>query len=151
MDIGSLYILLKIHQNKDRSVTCTWDFSDSLYYDPTTEDEQDITPELLKKQAIYSLDNDPLFIQLPKEIKLEDENIISDTYKARNGYFTVGEILEAVRSSTEKICNIKYTDKNYIFDDLYFTGLRGCCGPFQIIWERANARNSIFQLSDEIF
>ena len=139
MDINSIYIRMKATQNPDKSVNCKWDFSDAFYYDINGENEQILTQKELSQKAIYAPDSEnPLFIIFPKKIKFEYEGNESEEYKTQNVYFTIGELLETVRLFTEKRYNEKYTDQEYDFEDLYFTGVKGFCGLFSIEWEATN-------------
>lgn len=135
MDINSIFILLKSHQNDDNSVTCSWDFSDAGYVDQEGN-ETTLNVKDLMLQALYAPDPvNPLITQLPKELQFEREEKISKLYKASQGYFTIGEILEAVRSFIEQVYNEKYSDDKYTFTELYFEGITGSCGIFEIQME----------------
>lgn len=137
MDINSIFVLLKSHQNDDNSVTCLWDFNDAGYADSEGY-EKNLSVNDLTLQALYIPDRDnPLITQLPKELQFEREEKISKHYKASQGYFTIGEILEAVRSFIEQVYNKKYSNDRYTFTDLYFEGIMGSCGIFEIQMETA--------------
>ena len=137
MDVNSIFILLKSHQNDDNSVTCSWDFSDAGYVDQEGN-ETTLSVKDLISQALYAPDPvNPLITQLPKELQFEREEKISKHYKASQGYFTIGEILEAVRSFIEQVYNKKYSNDRYTFTDLYFEGIVGSCGIFEIRMETA--------------
>ena len=132
MDINSIFVLLKSHQNDDNSVTCSWDFNDAGYRD------SDLSVTDLTSQALYVPDRDnPLITQLPKKLQFEKEGKMSKLYKASCGRFTIGEILEAVRSFIEQIYNEKYSNNRYTFKELYFEGIMGSCGIFEIRMETA--------------
>ena len=107
MDINSVFVLLKSHQKNDNSVTCLWDFNDAGYVDSEGY-EQKLSANDLMLQALYVPDRDnPLITQLPKKLQFEKEGKISKLYEASCGRFTIGEILEAVRSFIEQIYNEK--------------------------------------------
>jgi hypothetical protein len=137
MDINSIFIRFKSTQNEDGSVTCRWDFTDAIYVD-SEDEEHPITPDIFGKIVLYAPDPaNPLFTQFPKELTLEEDGKRSDTYKSPTGHFTIWGILEIVRSFVEKIYNEKYDGGRYTFNDLYFSGLHGMCGMFEIDWESA--------------
>lgn len=132
MDINSIFVLLKSHQNDDNSVTCSWDFNDAGYRD------SDLSVTDLTSQALYVPDpENPLITRLPNEMQFEKEGKLSKLYKAKCGSFTIGEILEAVRSFIEQIYNEKYSNNRYTFKELYFEGIMGSCGIFEIQMEIA--------------
>jgi hypothetical protein len=132
MDINSIFILLKSHQNDDNSVTCSWDFSDAGYVDQEGN-EKTLSVNDITLQALYAPDPvNPLMTQLPKKLQFEIEDKISKLYKASQGYFTIGEILEAARSFLEQVYNEKYSDDKYTFTDLYFEGITGSYKIFKI-------------------
>ena len=142
MDINSIFVLLKSHQNDDNSVTCLWDFNDAGYVDSEGY-EQKLSANDLTLQALYVPDRvNPLITQLPQNMQFEKEGKMSKLYKASQGNFTIGEILEAVRSFIEQIYNEKYSNNRYTFKDLYFEGITGSCGIFEIQMEAAG-RNII--------
>jgi len=137
MDVNSIYVLLKSHQNDDNSVTCSWDFSDAGYVDSEGQDRLLSLAELML-QALYVPDpKNPLITQLPQEIQFEREGKMSKLYKARCGCFTIGEIIEAVRSFIEQVYNEKYSNDRYTFTEMFFEGIMGSCGIFEIRMETA--------------
>lgn len=138
MDINSVFILLKSRQNEDNSVTCYWDFNDAAVED-NEGNSTELKPKDLMLKALQAPDpKNPLLTMLPTEIQLEFDKRMSDPYKSKNGYFTVGEILEVVRSFIEKIYNDKYSNGKYTFKDMYFEGLSGMWKVFEINMEIAN-------------
>lgn len=135
MDINSIFILLKSRQNDDNSVTCSWDFSDAGYVDQEGN-ETTLSVNDLTLQALYVPDPvNSLITQLPKELQFEREEKISKLFKASHGNFTIGEVLESVRSFIEQVYNEKYSNDNYTFTELYFEGITGSCGIFEIQME----------------
>jgi hypothetical protein len=137
MDTNSIFVLLKSHQNDDNSVTCSWDFNDAGYTD-SEGSEKNLSVADLTSQALYVPDpENPLITRLPQEMQFEKEGKLSKLYKAKCGRFTIGEILEAVRSFIEQIYNEKYSNNRYTFKDLYFEGIMGSCGIFEIQLEIA--------------
>ena len=138
MDINTIYILLKSHQNEDNSVTCYWDFNEAGKED-RDGNTTDLVPNDYKLEALYAPDSkNPLLTRLPSEIELKMDDKKSNTYKSKNSHFTVGEILEAVRSFIEKIYNEKYSNGKYTFKDMYFEGLSGMWKVFEVNMEIAN-------------
>jgi hypothetical protein len=135
MDINSIFVLLKSHQNDDNSVTCLWDFNNAGYVDSEGY-EKKLSVNDLTLQALYVPDqNNPLITQLPQEMRFEKDGKISKHHKARCGHFTIGEILEAIRDLIEKVYNEKYSNDKYTFTDSYFEGIMGSCGIFEIHME----------------
>ena len=131
MDINSIYVLLKSHQNDDNTVTCSWDFSDAGYID-SEENERVLDKQKLALEALYVPDpENPLITQLPQELQFEKKDKISKLYKAK-GRFTLGEILEIVRSFVEKVYNEKYSNNRYTFKELYFEGITETERSFEI-------------------
>jgi len=132
MDINSIIILLKTHQNEDNSVICYWDLNDAAIEDDKGN-TRELTPKDFSLEALYAPDpKNPLLIRLPGELQFEKGGRESEVYKSKNGYFTIGEILEAVRSFIEKIYNEKYSNSKYIFEDIYFEGISGSFKLFKI-------------------
>ena len=132
MDINSIIILLKTHQNEDNSVICYWDLNDAAIEDDKGN-ARELTPKDLLLEALHAPDpQNPLFTRLPSELQFEKGGRESEVYKSKNGYFTIGEILEAVRSFIEKIYNEKYSNSKYIFEDIYFEGISGSFKLFKI-------------------
>ena len=132
MDINSIYIILRSHQNDDNSVTCSWDFNEAGYEDKEGN-VRNITLYDFMLDALHVPDpKNPLITQLPYEMRFEREGQTSKLYKAKWGRFTIGEILEAIRSFMEKIYNEKYSNDRYNFSELCFEGLTGMCGNFEI-------------------
>ena len=141
-EINSLYVLLKTTQD-DEKITCTWDFSKS-----GNIDECVLTNKHFDKIAIYDPDSkNPLFTALPNELRFTTQSLshvldydpMSKLYKATNGSFTIGEILEAVRSFTEQEYNRVLSDKKYTFNDIFFTGITQLSPDvFEIRWEETN-------------
>ena len=139
MDINTIYILLKSHQNEDNSVTCYWDFNEAAQED-IAGNTKDLVPNDYKLEALYTPDpKNPLLTRLPSEIQLEMDNRKSNLYKSKNGYFTIGDILEAVRSFIENKYNDKYSNGKYTFKDMYFEGLSGMWEVFEVNMEIANS------------
>ena len=131
MDINSIYVLLKSHQNDDYTVTCSWDFSDAGYVD-SEGNERVLDKQKLALEALYVPDpENPLITQLPQELQFEKKDKISKLYKAKSR-FTLGEILEIVRSFVEKVYNEKYSNNRYTFKELYFEGITGTERSFEI-------------------
>ena len=137
MDVNSIFVLLKSHQNDDNSVTCSWDFNDAGYTD-SGGSEKILSVNDLTSQALYVPDSEnPLITRLPQEMRFEREGKMSKLYKAKGGCFTIGEILEAVRSFIEQVYKEKYSNNRYTFKELYFEGIMGSCGIFEIRMEIA--------------
>lgn len=142
-EINSLYVLLKTTQDDDFKITCTWDFSKS-----GNIDERVLTNKHFEKIAIYDPDSkNPLFTALPNELRFTTQSLshvldydpMSKLYKATNGRFTIGEILEAVRSFTEQEYNRVLSDKKYTFNDIFFTGITQLSPDvFELRWENTN-------------
>ena len=142
MDINSIFVLLKSHQNDDNSVTCLWDFNDAGYVDSDGY-EKKLNMNELTLRALYTPDpENPLITRLPQEIQFEIKGKLSKLYKASLGLFTIGEILESVRSFIEQVYNEKYSNDKYTFTELYFEGIVGSSGVFEIIMESGGG-NSI--------
>lgn len=132
MDINSIYILLKTHQKEDNSVTCYWDFSDAAQED-NEGNVWGLIPREYSLEALHAPDpKNPLLTRLPGELQFEKEERESEVYKSKNGYFTIGELLEAIRSFVEVIYNEKYSNGKYTFKNLYFEGISGSCKLFEI-------------------
>ena len=137
MDISDIYVLLVPRQNADHSVTCSWDFTNAYYVD-SNDKERKLDKNTLTLEALHTPDPDnPFIIQLPQKLQFILEDEISKHYTATNYRFTIGEILENVRSFTEKVYNKKYSDGEYVFDKLYFEGLTGGGWIFDIKMEPA--------------
>ena len=146
MDINSVFILLKTHQNEDHSVTCYWDLNDAAIED-NEGNARDLTPKDFLLEALYAPDQqNPLLIRLPGELQFEKEERESEVYKSKNGYFTIGEILEAIRSFIEKLYNEKYSNGKYTFKNLYFEGISGNLKLFEIKMAIANTFYGMEQL-----
>ena len=89
-----------------------------------------------------------LFTALPNKLRFTTESLshvldenspISELYTTTNGHFTIGEILEAVRSFTEQEYNKIFSDKKYTFNDLFFTGVSQLSSNmFELKWENTN-------------
>ena len=142
-EINSLYVLLKTTQDDNFKITCTWDFSKS-----GNIDDRVLTNKHFEKIAIYDPDsNNPLFTALPNELRFTtqllshilDDDPMSELYKSTNGYFTIGELLEIIRSFVEQEYNKVLSDKKYRFNDLYFTGITQLSSDiFELRWEETN-------------
>lgn len=132
MDISNIYVLLVSRQKADHSVICSWDFNNAYYVD-SNDAERKLDKKALALEALHTPDPDnPLIIQLPQTLQFILEDEISKHYTATNYHFTIGEILENVRSFTEKVYNEKYSDGEYVFNKLYFEGLTGGGWTFDI-------------------
>ena len=151
-EINSIYVLLRTRQDDDTlKITCTWDFSKS-----GNIDERVLTTKHFEKIAIYDPDSkNPLFTALPNELRFTTQSLshvldydpMSKLYKATNGYFTIGEILEAVRSFTEQEYNRVLSDKKYTFNDIFFTGITQL-SPDVFELRRENTSQSMLGLLD---